>query len=477
MDGDNVQVQFYKIISKILNNSKKSFDLKAIRSEILKESVYAGCHFESEETDDEKYCFLIRSYLDIAITYGDSDAFSFFREVFYDNFASGYGRFWATYYAVNLVGLYSLCELAVKHFFEKKYSIKPGFIFHLNIRAYLESPLIILGETGTGKELMGKVIHTLSSRRHKPYQEINCAAIPEKMLESELFGYEQGAFTDANKRKLGLLELANGGMIFLDEIGKMSTRLQAKILRAIEEKKFFRLGGDRSIQIDVRFIAAMQPCNMNGILPDLLYRLGYPDVINLPTLNETLDEVGEIVIKKTLEKVVDKVTAEYSRGTSTAGLPPYDKMTEYPVQIDKKCLHLLLNHKYKGNYRELENILRGAFASYMFSPKEYLSSEDLNFINDIDEDQNAISEEDKIQPLSKNKRIKLKEIIKHADKVWSSIIEEKVKEVLRQGIDVKAALAAEGLPEKEYQNYWKKLIKATGKSIRVLKREAYLSNG
>lgn len=475
MDSGNVPLQFYKIISKILNKSRRSFDLTAIRTEILKEteSIYAGCNFEDEVTDDEKYCFLIRSYLDIAITYGDSDAFSFFKEVFYDNFVSGYGRFWATYYAINLVGLHSLCELDIKNFFEKKYSIKPGFIFHLNFQTNIDSPLIILGETGTGKELIGKVIHTLSQRRHKPYQEINCAAIPEKLLESELFGYERGAFTDAQKRKLGLLELANGGIIFLDEIGKMSTQLQAKILKAIEEKRFFRLGGDKSIQIDVRFIAAMQPSNKSDILPDLLYRLGYPDVINLPTLNETLDEVGEIVIKKTLEKVVDKITIEYTRGVSTAGLPPYDKITEYPVKIDKKGLHILLNHKYKGNYRELENILRGAISSFVFSPKEHISAEELNFINDINGDQNEIIEKDKTEPESRNKKIKLKDIIKHADSVRSSIVEERVIEVLRHGIDVKAACIAEGLPEKEYQNLWKKIIKITGKSIRDLKLKAY----
>ena len=479
MDDENVQVQFYKIINKILNKSKRPFDLTEIRTEILKESesIYAGCHFEGEENDEEKYRFIFRSYLDIAIAYGDPYAFDYFREVFYDSFVSGFGRFSATYYAVNLVGLDSLCELDIKHFFEKKYSIKLGFMFHLNFRASLESPLIILGETGTGKELIGKVIHTLSQRRHKPYQEINCAAIPEKMLESELFGYEQGAFTDAKKRKLGLLELANGGIIFLDEIAKMSPQLQAKILKAIEEKKYFRLGGKQSIQIDVRFIAAMQPGNKGEILPDLLYRLGYPDVINLPTLNETLDEAGETVINKMLKRVLDKITIEYSRGASTSGLPPYDKINEFPTKIDKKGLHILLSHKYKGNYRELENILRGAIISYVFSPKNHISSEDFNFINEINEEQDIIGEKDETQPLSKNKIIKLKDVIKHADRERSLIIEKKVIEVLRHGIDVKAALAAEGIPEKEYQNYWKKIIKATGKSIRDLKRLAYVSNG
>jgi len=116
--------------------------------------------------------------------------------------------------------------------------------------------IVIFGENGTGKELVAKNIHKLSYRKDKPFVDINCAAIPDELIESELFGYEKGAFTGAVSRKAGKLEIANEGTIFLDEIGDMSLKAQAKLLRAIETKSFHRLGGLQKIDVDVRFICA-----------------------------------------------------------------------------------------------------------------------------------------------------------------------------------------------------------------------------
>lgn len=478
----------YEVINEILNKSKRPLDSAAIKAEILKhpEFIDVKYHFEAEEEggeydedDDEKYRFLIGQYLDTAIENGDPHAFDFFREVFYEDFTfflPGLGGYMSIIYAFELVGLHSLYELELKNFFQKKYSMRVGFISNLFFRALLDSPLVMMGETGTGKELLGKVVHTLSYRRKKPYQEINCAAIPEKMLESELFGYEQGAFTDAKKRKLGLLEIADGGTIFLDEIGNMPRQLQAKILRVLEEKKFFRLGGNTSIQIDVRFTAAIQPRNKSEILPDLLYRLGYPDVITMPTLNEALEEAGEVIIKKALERVLKTTIIKetyfpvHSREATVHSL--YNKLYRYPTKISKQSLHILMNHKYEGNYRELENILRGAIASYYFSSRNYISPEDLHFIKGTSENQRKIDEGNETEPVSINNKIKLTNIINYADKIRSSIVEKKVIEVLRHGVDVKSAFIAEGLPEKEYQNFWKKITKITGKSIRELNKIA-----
>src|SRR5579872_2050635 len=114
-----------------------------------------------------------------------------------------------------------------------------------------EARVCILGETGTGKELIARTIHQKSNRRNGPFVTVNCAAIPEELIESELFGHEKGAFTGAAKRKLGKFELAHGGTLFLDEIGDMSVKTQAKVLRALEEKRISRVGGDGTIDVDV----------------------------------------------------------------------------------------------------------------------------------------------------------------------------------------------------------------------------------
>lgn len=482
MSNDDIRV--YEIIKNLMNKFTRPFDRTSIKEEILK-ATKSTCYsyLDEDETEDDVYVSLINSYLDVAIERRDQQAFDYFREVFYEDFVylPGLGGYVGTLYALSLIGLHGLYELERTDYFEKKHQMKYKFVFHLYFKALLDSPLIIIGETGTGKELVGKVIHAISHRRMEPYQEINCAAIPEKMLESELFGYEKGAFTDATAQKVGLFELADGGIIFLDELGKMPKQVQGKLLKVLDEKKFLRLGGNKDISIDVRFIAAIQPNDKNKILEDLLYRLGYPDILTMPTLNESLEEIGELLIQKTLDRVLKTTII---KDAYFPVLPKeivisdslQDTLLICPKGLDRKSLHLLINRKYKGNYRELENILRGAIPSAYYAMRKYIAPEDLHFISDTTENipkgRNKFS-----KPSPLNEAIKLKDIISYANNVRSSIIENKVLEVLRNNIDLKSAITAEGLSEKEYQNFWKKIIIITGKNIKELKKLALESNG
>jgi transcriptional regulator with PAS, ATPase and Fis domain len=205
--------------------------------------------------------------------------------------------------------------------------------------------VLILGETGTGKELVARNIHALSSRAGKPFVDINCAAIPEHILESELFGYEAGAFTDAKKTKKGLFELADGGTLFLDEIGDMPASAQAKILRIIETKTVKRLGGTRDIAVDVRIIAAtnkdLPERVQNGLFrEDLYYRLNVMPLQLLPLSrrNEDIPLIAEFLlgeIKKTLgRKDIGALTSE--------------------------ALDALGSYAWPGNVRELKNVIERA---------------------------------------------------------------------------------------------------------------------
>ncbi|MCC7431584.1 sigma 54-interacting transcriptional regulator, partial [bacterium] len=211
----------------------------------------------------------------------------------------------------------------------------------IEILAQRNITVMVNGETGTGKELVAKAIHYESKRKAKPLVILNCAALPETLLESELFGYEKGAFTGATERKKGKFELANEGSIFLDEIGDMPLLTQAKILRVIQEKKFYRLGGEKEIEVDVRIIAAthknlLETVEKGTFRQDLFYRLNIAK-IELPSLRERTEDIP-LLVNYFLEKF--KKDYEFLR-----------------LEITKEALNKLVNYAWPGNIRELENSL------------------------------------------------------------------------------------------------------------------------
>jgi transcriptional regulator with GAF, ATPase, and Fis domain len=210
--------------------------------------------------------------------------------------------------------------------------------------AATRSTVLITGETGTGKELVARAIHRLSERRHKSFVAVNCAAIPETLIESELFGHVKGAFTDATGAKKGKFLLAEGGSIFLDEIGKMPTGLQAKLLRVLQELEIEPLGAERTVKVDVRVIAATnrdlrQLVREGQFLADLFYRL-HVVPIAVPPLRERLDDIPMLVAH-----FIKKHAARCRRSIAA---------------VDDDVMTTLFNHSWPGNVRELENTLERA---------------------------------------------------------------------------------------------------------------------
>lgn len=205
-----------------------------------------------------------------------------------------------------------------------------------------DASVLILGENGTGKEVLARAIHNNSSRKDKPFVALNCGAIPSELLESELFGYESGAFTGAVKLKPGRLEMAEGGTIFLDEIGEMSVNLQAKLLRVIQTKEIQRLGGTDSKKINVRFISATNKDLSKMIADknfreDLYYRLKVIE-LKLPPLRERKEDIEELV-----KYFVKKYSPENKE-----------------ILISNESLQILENYNWPGNIRELENVIQRA---------------------------------------------------------------------------------------------------------------------
>ena len=207
-----------------------------------------------------------------------------------------------------------------------------------------DSTVVILGETGTGKELIARAIHKLSSRVGRPFVTLNCAAIPFDLLESELFGHEKGAFTSAIAQKIGRFEMADGGTIFLDEIGDLPLALQPKLLRVLQEQQFERLGSGRTRQIDVRLVAAThRDLNLmvrrNEFRSDLFYRLNvFP--ITLPPLRDRREDIEQLVLH-----FVDI----YSR-----------RMNKEIRHIPKETLEVFMQYSWPGNVRELQNCVERA---------------------------------------------------------------------------------------------------------------------
>ena len=204
--------------------------------------------------------------------------------------------------------------------------------------------VLIRGESGTGKELVARAIYQNGPRKNKPFLAINCAAIPESLLESELFGHEKGSFTGADKRRIGTIEQCDGGTLFLDEIGDMDAPLQSKLLRVLQEKQFQRVGGNETLEADVRILAAThrnieKMCAKGTFREDLFYRLnGY--TIKLPPLRERLGDI-ELLI-------------EFFRQTAN------EELGKNITRIDSKTIERLKTYHWPGNVRQLQNVIHQA---------------------------------------------------------------------------------------------------------------------
>jgi two-component system nitrogen regulation response regulator NtrX len=204
-----------------------------------------------------------------------------------------------------------------------------------------DARVLITGENGAGKELVARWIHEKSNRNSGPIVEVNCAAIPSELIESELFGHEKGSFTSAIKQRIGKFEQANGGTLFLDEIGDMSLSAQAKVLRALQEGKITRVGADKDINVDVRVIAAtnkdlLKEVEEKSFRLDLYHRLGVI-IIHVPSLNERREDVPHLV-----NYFLELIAADYGQ----------------PVkQVDKKAMEALQAYNWSGNIRELRNVV------------------------------------------------------------------------------------------------------------------------
>ncbi|NUM82208.1 sigma-54-dependent Fis family transcriptional regulator [bacterium] len=210
--------------------------------------------------------------------------------------------------------------------------------------AVSDSSVVIYGESGTGKELVARAIHYNSHRKNKPFIKVNCAALSETLLESELFGHEKGSFTGAIKTKKGRFELADTGTLFLDEIGEISSNVQVKLLRVLQEQEFERVGGEETLSVDTRIIAAtnknLQEAVKKGLFrEDLYYRL-HIIPLHLPPLRERREDIPKLIdfFVQRLEK----------------------DMARRPIQINPDVYELLSNYRWPGNVRELENVIERA---------------------------------------------------------------------------------------------------------------------
>ncbi len=220
------------------------------------------------------------------------------------------------------------------------------------------SNILIVGKSGTGKELVAKAIHFNSKRKDKIFLPINCGAISENLIESELFGHKKGSFTGASDDKQGLFKVADGGTLFLDEIGELPLNLQVKLLRAIEDREFIPVGGVKSVSTDVRIIAAtnqnlFEKTKTGEFREDLFYRLNVVE-IKLPSLNERKDDIP-LLLNHFIEKYCNEM------GKKILG-------------VDNETMKVLMAHNWRGGVRELENVIERAV---IFATGEYLTIDDL----------------------------------------------------------------------------------------------------
>jgi DNA-binding NtrC family response regulator len=227
--------------------------------------------------------------------------------------------------------------------------------------APLDTRVLISGENGTGKELVARAIHKKSERKDKPFVEVNCAAIPNELIESELFGHEKGSFTGAVQQRIGRFELANKGTLFLDEVGDMSHQAQAKVLRAIEDGKIERVGGGKKIDVDVRLISATnknlkEEIEKGNFREDLFHRLNVIPIL-VPPLRERTEDIPILV-----ERFANDISLKHKK--------PVTKFSD-------EAINVLKNHSWTGNVRELRNIVERII---IIIDKKEITGKDIEFM-------------------------------------------------------------------------------------------------
>jgi transcriptional regulator with PAS, ATPase and Fis domain len=287
--------------------------------------------------------------------------------------------------------------------------------------AVSESNVFITGESGTGKELVARAIHKWSPRNESSFAVINCSAIPDTLLESELFGFEKGAFTGANYTKKGLLEIADGGTVFFDEIGDVSPLFQVKILRVLQEGDVMRIGGSRQKKVNLRIISATNrdldmDCKRGVFREDLFYRLNVIN-IHLPPLRNRIEDIS-ILVNHFIEKHAHK------------------RKDLLIKNISEEAMGILTNYSYPGNIRELENIIERA-VSFAGSPSI------------LPADLPASLQQFPSQKISPS--LKMKETIKNVEKelIWSSL--------QRSGGNISKAAFELGIHRQQLQRKLRKL--------------------
>jgi DNA-binding NtrC family response regulator len=268
-------------------------------------------------------------------------------------------------------------------------------------------PVLLRGESGTGKELVAKAIHKRSRRKDKNFVVINCGALPETLLESEIFGHEKGAFTGADKRKLGIFEVANEGTIFLDEIGDLSLSVQMKLLRFLQSEEFIRVGGTAPLKVDVRIISATNK-NLEKLIEekkfrdDLYYRINTVS-INIPPLRDRRDDIPLLI---------------------THFLKKYSEEDNLPIKkISGEALKIICEYCWRGNVRELENLIRAAL---VLSRENTIKTQDLPLvIRQQDKTGPIIQEDNDIPSPQREENLSFKRVREKAEKEYlSNILKE-----------------------------------------------------